>query len=368
MTLTTPMTNKRMIRAVAGAAAVAGLMACGNGLTDVNRNPNNPTDASASSLFTNAVRTSVSRWLGTTYNWRGGEFLAQHLAEVQYTDEDTYLRLGRAYMTSTFDGAYYQELEDLRKVIGKGTAAGDAGIYGPAAVMKVWVSDFLTDSWGDIPYSQALAADSAGGSGKPAYDKQQAVYADFFKTLTDVGAALGTANATLDAADPIYGGDPASWQKFANSLHARLAMRLVNVDPALANTEPDQGVQRSWWSFHLQRRQRRAGVAGRWRQRQSVLGQPADARRLPYVADLHQRHRAPTIRVWRCSPRPPLPARTPATPNGVDAPTAQPYIRHASRVGTAFFPGATSYRQLRRARRHAGLPASYLCRSPVHQG
>src|SRR3954471_3314056 len=158
MTQTTPMTNKRMIGAVAGAAVVAGLVACGNGLTDVNRNPNNPTDASAASLFTNAVRTSVSRWLGTTYDWRGGEFLAQHLAEVQYTDEDTYIRLARAYMTGTFDAAYYQELEDYRKVIGKGTTATDAGIYAPAEVMRSWVMDYLTDSWGDVPYSTALAS------------------------------------------------------------------------------------------------------------------------------------------------------------------------------------------------------------------
>lgn len=337
------MTNKRMIRAVAGAAAVAGLMACGNGLTDVNRNPNNPTDASAASLFTNAVRTSVSRWLGTTYNWRGGEFLAQHLAEVQYTDEDTYLRLGRAYMTSTFDGAYYQELEDLRKVIGKGTAAGDAGIYGPAAVMKVWTSDFLTDSWGDIPYSQALAADSAGGSGKPAYDKQQDVYADFFKTLTDVGAALGTASATLDAADPIYGGDPAAWQKFANSLHARLAMRLVNVDPALANTELTKAFSAPGGVFTSNADN-------------AALAWPGDGvNDNPFSASLQTRDdyrmSQTFINVLQGSndPRLPVFAHTTAAgtyagaPNGVDAPTAQPYIVSASRVGTAFFPGATSY-------------------------
>jgi hypothetical protein len=337
------MTNKRMIRAVAGAAVVAGLVACGNGLTDVNRNPNNPTDASAASLFTNAVRTSVSRWLGTTYDWRGGEFLAQHLAEVQYTDEDTYLRLGRAYMTSTFDGAYYQELEDLRKVIGKGTAAGDAGIYGPAAVMKVWTSDFLTDSWGDIPYAQALAADSTGGTGKPAYDKQQDVYADFFKTLTDVSTALGSASASLDAADPIYGGAPASWQKFANSLHARLAMRLVNVDPALANTELTKAFTAPGGVFTSNADN-------------AELAWPGDGvNDNPFSASLQTRDdyrmSQTFINVLQGSNDPRLPVYSDKTaagtyagaPNGVDAPTAQPYIVDASRVGKVFFPGATSY-------------------------
>jgi hypothetical protein len=337
------MTNTRLIRAAAGAAALAGLMACGNGLTDVNRNPNNPTDASASSLFTNAMRTSVSRWLGTTYDWRGGEFLAQHLAEVQYTDEDTYQRLARAYMTGTFDAAYYQELEDLRKVIGKGTAASDAGIYGPAAVMKVWTSDFLTDSWGDIPYSQALASDSSGGTGKPAYDKQQDVYADFFKTLSDVSAALGSAGASLDAADPIYGGDPAAWQRFSNSLHARLAMRVVNADPALASAELAKAFAAPGGVFTSNADN-------------AALAWPGDGiNDNPFSASLQTRDdyrmSQTFINVLQGSndPRLPVFAHTTAAgtyagaPNGVDAPTAQPYIVSASRVGTVFFPGATSY-------------------------
>ena len=115
-TKTDLMSYKNLLRITAGIAAATSLAACSNGLTDVNRNPNNPTDASAQSLFTNATRQTVERWLGTTYDWRGGEFIVQHLAEVQYTDEDTYIRLARAYMTGTFDETYYQELEDYRKV------------------------------------------------------------------------------------------------------------------------------------------------------------------------------------------------------------------------------------------------------------
>lgn len=338
------MTNKNLLRAGAGAAIVAALMACGNGLTDVNRNPNNPTDVSAQSLFTNATRQSVSRWMGTTYDWRGGEFLAQHLAEVQYTDEDTYIRLARAYMTDTFDGSYYQELEDLRKVIGKGMAASDASIWGPAAVLKTWTADFLTDTWGDVPYSDALASDSAGGSGKPVYDTQQAVYTNFFSTLSNVATTLAsTGTASLGSADAIYGGDVAAWAKFANSLHARLAMRLVNVDPTTASAEltkafsgpggiftsnadnaalpwPGDGVNDNPLSASLQQRD--------------------DYRMSKTFIDILQGYGDPRLFVYAHT----TDAGTYAgAPNGLDAPTAQPYIVSASRVGTIFFPGATSY-------------------------
>jgi hypothetical protein len=344
MTKHTLMTNRNFFRAGAGAAVLAALLACGDGLTDVNRNPNNPTDASASSLFTNATRTAVSRWLGTTYDWRGGEFLAQHLAEVQYTDEDTYVRLARAYMTSTFDGAYFQELEDYRKVIGKGIAADDAGIWGPGQVMKTWVADYLTDSWGNIPYSDALASDSTGGSAKPAYDTQQAVYTNMFNTLSTASTALaGGAGASLGSADAIYGGDPAAWAKFSNSLHARLAMRLTNVDPATASAELTKAFTAPGGIFTSNADN-------------AALPWPGDGvNDNPFSASLQTRDdyrmsdRFMSILTGYNDPRLPVFAhQTDAgtyagAPNGLLAPDAQPYITDASRVGTIFFPGATSY-------------------------
>ncbi|MGH7602510.1 MAG: SusD/RagB family nutrient-binding outer membrane lipoprotein [Gemmatimonadaceae bacterium] len=344
MTKYTLMPNRSFLRAGAGAAILAAMMACGNGLTDVNKNPNSPTDASATSLFTNAVRQSVSRWLGTTFDWRAGEFLAQHLAEVQYTDEDTYLRLERADLTGTFDAAYYQELEDFRKVIGKGVDATDPGIWGPASVMKVWTADFLTDSWGDVMYSDALASDSAGGSSKPTYDTQQALYTNFFQTLDNASTALtGGANASLGGADAIYGGSPAAWARFANSLHARLAMRLTNVDPTLASAELTKAFSAPGGLFTSNADN-------------AVLPWPGDGiNDNPFSASLQTRddyrmsNTFINILNGYADPRLSVYADKTAAgtyagaPNGVTAPNAQPYIVSASRVGKIFFPGATSY-------------------------
>ena len=44
-------------------------------------------------------------------------------------------------------------------------------------------------------------------------------------------------SASYGSADPIYDGDNAKWKKFANSLHARYAIQLSNVDPARAKSE-----------------------------------------------------------------------------------------------------------------------------------
>lgn len=337
------MTYKSLVRTGVGVAALAGLVACGNGLTDVNRNPNNPTDVSAGSLFTNATRQTVERWLGTTYDWRGGEFLVQHLAEVQYTDEDTYIRLARAYMTGTFDGAYFQELEDLRKVIDKGQAANDPGTWAPAAALKTWTADFVTDSWGDVPYSDALTSD-VGGSAKPAYDTQQAIYTDFFTTLSDASTALASgASASLGSADPIYGGDPAAWAKFSNTLHARLALRIVNKDPATASAELTKAFNAPGGLFTSNADNAELPWPG-----DGVNDNPLSAS-LQTRDDYRISKTLMDILLAYNDPRTSVLADTTdagtyaGAPNGLNQASAQPYITSASRVGKIFFPGATSY-------------------------
>ena len=229
---------------VAGAAAglvlAAGAAACNNDkITNLNNNPNAPTDAPAGPVFTNATRLSVSRFLGTQFGFRQTEVVAQQFAEQQYGEEDRYQRIDAGSTQGTFNSAYSGELEDLQKVIQKGDALKAPRISGPARVMKTWDFSYLTDTWGDIPYSEALQGDAATPILSPKYDAQKDIYADFFKVLqkasTDMQSPVVTDN--LGSADPIYAGSFSKWQKFANSLHARLAMRLVNVDPTTANAE-----------------------------------------------------------------------------------------------------------------------------------
>lgn len=210
-----------------GLAAVAALSACdADRLTDANRNPNDPTDAPSSALFTNSARLAAARWVDGVGGTRYG-FLPQHLAQVQYPDDDQYLaaRLGAVATTPLFDGSYSAELQDLDVVIDRGMAANDAGTWGPAQVLSQWEFGILTDVFGDIPYSEAFDPAVL----KPAYDAQADVYTGIFTNLNAAADALGGASNSLGNGDPIYGGDPAGWRRFANSVRLRHAMRLINV-------------------------------------------------------------------------------------------------------------------------------------------
>ena len=107
-----------------------------------------------------------------------------------------------------------------------------ANLYNMARILQAYSFMVLTDSYGDIPYTEA-------GKGYtdqitvPKYDTQQTVYAGIIKELTEATAALD-ASKTIETADVLYGGNVALWKKFGNSVLLRAGMRLSKVDAAQA--------------------------------------------------------------------------------------------------------------------------------------
>ncbi len=107
-----------------------------------------------------------------------------------------------------------------------------SNLYNIARIYQAYAFMILTDEYGDIPYSQ-------GGAGFtdqvffPSYDKQQEIYTDLIKELSEAGAALST-SVTIETADLLYAGNISQWKKFANSLLLRAGMRLIKVDPVKA--------------------------------------------------------------------------------------------------------------------------------------
>lgn len=339
--------------------AAFGVAACNNdSLTEVNRNPNSPTDAPTSTLFTQSARLAAARYLdgvgGTRY-----AFLAQHMAEVQYPESDQYVRL-RGNNAAGLFGAYSAELQDLQLVINRGLAANAAGTYGPALTLKSWEFGYITDIFGDVPYTEAFRADS--GILSPKYDEQKTIYAGLFADLDKAAKDLSSASNTLGTADPIYQGAPAKWQKFANSVRARHALRLVNVDRATADAQlraafsapgglivanadnalikwPGDGVYDNPWATNFKTRD--------------------DHRVSDRLIRVLQEYNDPRIAVFAMAPdvasSDAVAGRTtkwcPAgsttcyigLANALTHAQASPLVPNTSRIGAIFYPGATAY-------------------------
>jgi len=94
----------------------------------------------------------------------------------------------------------------------------------------------LTDMYGSVPYSEANKG--IEGIFFPKYDKQKDIYTDVLKELDEATAALSASNADegFAVADFIYNGDIAKWKKWGYSIMLRCAMRISNVDAAMAAT------------------------------------------------------------------------------------------------------------------------------------
>ncbi len=228
-----------------GAVALLGLSACNpDKLTQINQDPNNPISAPPGPVFTYATRIAMQRWFGSNpTNMRGPVLTTQHLAQVQYPDEDSYSRLDGTVTDASFINAYSQELKNFQAVIDAGKPDEQEMLWGPAQVMRSLIFGYITDVWGDVPYSQALKGDAADATLQPAYDAQKDIYTGLFADLKEAvdamaaGASPVSVLAPVGSADPIYAGSRTRWERFANSLRARHAMRLANVDPATAQAQ-----------------------------------------------------------------------------------------------------------------------------------
>ncbi|MEP7107574.1 MAG: SusD/RagB family nutrient-binding outer membrane lipoprotein [Ferruginibacter sp.] len=102
-----------------------------------------------------------------------------------------------------------------------------------ARILKAWIFSEATDIYGDIPYFESNKSPE-NSIATPKYDSQKSIYEDIFKELKEAAAALIAGKPSYGNSDLIYGGDPAKWKKFANSLRLRLALRVRYVDAVMA--------------------------------------------------------------------------------------------------------------------------------------
>lgn len=337
-------------KVVAGIALALGVIGCGD-ITGMNHDPDAPTDAPMGPLFTLAAVNTTSRWLGG-FSLRGMEWMAQHLAEVSYPNEDRYSRMQGSDTQGTFNGAYTGELANLGIIIRKAKETNQPAFWGPAQVLSSFQYMNLTDMWGDVPFTESLQADAAEAVLKPKYDKQQDIYNAQFQLLADavdaMAAVPATGVVTLGSADPIYGGKLLQWQRLANSLRARMAMRIVNVDPTKADAElkaafnapggvmqadadlakliwPGDGTYDNPWAGNFQ---------GRDDHRMSrSLMEIIVGTNDPRVPIFAQKVESPTVH----------PGGYGGMPNGLSDAGAAAWSTTASRPGAIFYGGAQSY-------------------------
>jgi hypothetical protein len=134
---------------------------------------------------------------------------------------------GRLWTRAYNSASYCYEAQSLTK--GNATLSNLSGI---ALIVELLNIQVLTDTYGDIPFSQALQAKT--GLSLPVYDSQQAIYTSMLSKLDSVLPTLDASKATPTNDAWSYKGSVAQWKKFGYSLMLRMAMRLTKADAATA--------------------------------------------------------------------------------------------------------------------------------------
>ncbi len=109
---------------------------------------------------------------------------------------------------------------------------------GVALVMRAYMFGYITDLWGDAPYTDALKAEIGDEYFKPAYNAQRDIYLGILADLDTANVLLSMDINSYENIDPVqdvlYSGDVSKWRKLANSLALRYYMRLSVKEPGIA--------------------------------------------------------------------------------------------------------------------------------------
>lgn len=211
--------------------------ACQKNLTDLNVNPKAPPTVPSYTLFTNAEKTLAD--VVTTPNVNVGvfELIAQYWEETTYTDESNYDLSTRNIPQNWWATLYRDVLEDLetaKKLIPTDVADPDVQKNQIAItdIMEVYSWYILVNTFGDIPYKEALDINNPF----PSYDDASTIYSDLLSRIDADISSLNPAADSYGDADIVYGGDVTLWQKFANSFKMKMGMLIADVDYSTAKS------------------------------------------------------------------------------------------------------------------------------------
>ncbi len=215
-------------------------VSCSDNLEDLNQNIKDPTNVSGESLFASAQKQLADQFVTPNVNLNNLRLWTQQLQETTYLDESQYDQITRAIPDNHWRELYRDVLKDLNEA-DRVIAATDNDLTNAlkpnklaiVEVMTVFAYSNLVETYGDVPYSEALDIENL----LPAYDDAATIYKDL---LTRLDAAISSMDTSVgsfsDTEDMMYSGNVENWKKFANSLKLRMGIMLADVNPALSQS------------------------------------------------------------------------------------------------------------------------------------
>lgn len=235
---------------ILGIPALLLATSCVDSLQDYNVNPKVASAVPGVTLISTAERQLARSLASTNVNSSISRLLVQYWTETTYNDESRYNLANRNIPENFWTPLYQTVLGNLNEATRIITADPtlDAKVKANqlacADILAVHAWSTLVDTYGNIPYTQALSVTNT----QAAYDDAAGIYTDLLKRLDADIAAITTTSAGLGTADLVYAGNMTRWLRYANSLKLRLAMTTVDVDAARAKTVAEQAASKVFQS------------------------------------------------------------------------------------------------------------------------
>lgn len=221
--------------------AVFAFSSCTEKFEEINTDPDRAKDAPATNVLAFVLRYYAATFHDAWADMNEPSTYAGHLTKIQYIDEARYNFRPGVVENNWYYG--YILLNNIKEIKKKAIADEADNLLGVAKVLESMIVQTMSDRWRDIPYSDALKLDE--GILLPTYDTQEEIYPALLTVLDEANDLLATPAATdqigegdvlfgLDLSEEQYGIKVLRWQKLANSLRLRMAMRISEVAAATA--------------------------------------------------------------------------------------------------------------------------------------
>ncbi len=226
---------KNKTKFISGMLAFLLLVSCDPGdFGDLNVDPTKVSSASTKALLTNSLQSLP----GTFFGNNTSNFYVQYLSEGPYPAASLY-----STVNFSWDAFFYGPMANLQTIIDynnsdspnaeQGANGAKVNQIAVAKILKAYYFWWLTDRYGDMPYSQAL---QGSNNYSPVYDEQQDIYYGIFDELTSAVTELDESLAG-PSGDILFGGDVARWKLFANTIRLYASLRLIKNDFEKGKTE-----------------------------------------------------------------------------------------------------------------------------------
>jgi hypothetical protein len=220
------------------------LTACTNDGPNFNDNQDRSYDVPAETLLANAQRELSDQSTTPDVNLNPFRFYTQYLASTQYPEQSNYDVTTRTIPDNVWNNFYRDVLGNLEsaKTVITGNADLDSATkkneLAIIEVLEVYTFQLLVDTFGDVPYSEALDPLNV----LPKYDDDAEIYPLLITRLDAALADLDETAGSFTSGDVLLGGDIGKWKLFGNSLKVKIGINLADVNSALAKTTIESAV------------------------------------------------------------------------------------------------------------------------------